>query len=145
MKGSIVRLRSGMWAGLLALAILGAVPATAATTKTCNGFAPTKTSCTTGGSVSTSALSHDVAADINYVGTVESSMVWGSKARTFRCTYTQALRRTCVGSGEFPPANTAFTHQCRSLFPATAFSADPALVMTGVEGGVGTWACSVTV
>jgi hypothetical protein len=102
------------------------------------------TSCQTGTSfVFSSLVSHDVAADINYAGTIESKLVWSGGSRTFRCTYSQALPRQCIASGSFPPVNASFTHKCRSLVPGTAVSPAPGATLDGVQGGAGTWSCSV--
>jgi hypothetical protein len=127
------------------LSILGAVaPAHAAGTYTCGGFAPVTTFCQTGSHVYTTTISHDVAADINYLGTVESVLAWSGGQRIFRCTYTQALKRVCVASGSFPPLNATFVHRCRSLVPGSAVQPAQGVSSDGEQGGVGTWSCSVS-
>ena len=118
-------------------------PALAVGTYTCQGFAPAKTACSTGARVRTTTISHDVAADINYAGTIESVLAWSGGQRIFRCTYTQALNRVCVASGPFPSVNASFTHRCRSLLPGTAVDPGQGMSFDGEEGGVGTWSCSV--
>ncbi|GAC1412615.1 MAG: hypothetical protein NVSMB57_08080 [Actinomycetota bacterium] len=125
--------------GLMLLALAGT--ARAATTITCGGLASLATYCSNGSHAWAGDAYHDVAADVNYVGTIESSLVWNGGKRIFRCTYTQGLPRVCVAFGAFPPVATTFIHECRSLIPGTAA---PNTVLTGVQGGVGTWACSVT-
>jgi hypothetical protein len=121
-----------------------ALPAGAAT-PLCSGFAPTGTSCTTGAHVRATTLSQDVTGDFDYVGTLETSLVWSGGARIFRCTYTtSALDRTCLSFGEFPPVGASFTHRCRSLVPGTAATLAPGATVNGVEGGAGQWECSVT-
>jgi hypothetical protein len=47
-----------------------------AATYVCGGFAPALTSCSTGTRVRAAGLSHDVAGDFNYVGTIESVIAW---------------------------------------------------------------------
>ncbi|MHB8512460.1 MAG: hypothetical protein ACYDCC_09780 [Actinomycetota bacterium] len=117
--------------------------ANAETTYSCPGeFAPVVTSCTTGWHTRTADISHDVTADVNYVGTLESTLVWSGGERVFRCTYVPEAQRECIAYGSFPPINTAFQHNCRSIIPGTA---DPGTPADGVEGGVGTWSCSVYV
>lgn len=117
-----------------------------ATTRSCSGFAPTTTSCSTGTFTrSSSTIAHDVSADINYAGTIESALVWGSKSRIFRCTFAPGIERRCLGLGEFPPLFATFTHRCRSLMPGSAFTVISGVGLSGIEGGIGTWSCTVTV
>ncbi|MGH2830412.1 MAG: hypothetical protein ACRDJM_07995 [Actinomycetota bacterium] len=139
---------TGATIAAIALVLAPALGPTAgiAATRTCNGFAPTTTSCTTGTQTRTTVtVVHDVSADINYIGTVESAMVWSFGSRIFRCTYAPGADRRCLGLGDFPPVGASFTHRCRSLIPGTAFSATPEITLDGVEGGLGTWSCTVTV
>lgn len=138
--------RLGILLALLCAA--SAVPAHAVTPHTCGGFAPTKTICQNGSNdslVFSSLVSHDVAADINYAGTLESRLIWSGGTRTFRCTYSQALPRQCIATGAFPPVNAKFTHRCRSLVPGSAVNPAPGVAHDGTEGGVGTWSCTVVV
>ncbi len=93
----------------------------------------------------TSTISHDVSADINYAGTLESRLVWSGGTRIFRCTYSQALQRQCIATGPFPTVNASVVHQCFSYVPGTSVSPAPGVGSSGVEGGVGSWSCSVTV
>jgi len=116
-----------------------------ATTNRCSGFAPVETACGTGshirGSGTDDVLAHDVDADFNYVGTVESVLDYTGGARIFRCTYIPGTARNCISLGAFPAKGQSFTHGCRSLVPGTVI--DPA-DLDGVEGGYGLWQCSVT-
>ncbi len=131
---------------LLAVVVGAAtMPAMALTTHTCDGFAPTTTDCTTGTFVVTSTIAHDVASDINYAGTIESTLVWSGGSRIFRCTYTQGLQRQCLASGPFPRLNSSVRHNCRSLVPGTSVKPADGVELDGQPGGVGTWSCSVTV
>lgn len=113
-------------------------------TWSCEGFAPTVTSCSTGTRTRADGLAQDVNADFGYVGTVESSLVWSGGARAYRCTFVPDQPTTCLGSGSFPPVGTSFTHRCRSIVPDSASTVAPGAAGPGVEGGAGTWQCSVT-
>ena len=127
------------------LMVAMASPSSAVGTHTCSGFAPQVTFCQTGTFIRSSTISQDVASDVNYVGTLESVLVWSRGLRVFRCTYTQGLPRECIGEGEFPPTNTSFTHKCRSLIPGTSLQLTDDHYVNGQQGGVGTWSCSVIV
>jgi hypothetical protein len=137
---------------VLMLGVASFGTARAATTRSClnaNAFAPEVTRCTqpaSGSFSTTSALSHDVTADIDYVGTLESTLSWragtSSGTRTFRCTYAQAIKRVCTTAGSFPPVGVTvtFTQTCKSIVPATGDQPFP----QAIEGGVGPWNCSVS-
>jgi hypothetical protein len=139
--GRRVDQRGNVWRlAVVAAVVLAFSPAEAATF-TCGGFAPLTTACSTGTRTRNSGLSHDVVADFNYIGTIESLIVWSGDDRAFRCTYTQIGPRTCLSTGDFPPVGASFTHRCRSLVPGTVIED----TVTGVEGGVGTWQCKLTI
>lgn len=129
-----------LWATLL---MPVAIPQAAqAGVHSCSGFAPAANVCSTGSRQRVDILSHNVAADFNYIGTIESAIEWSGGRRVFRCTYTQIGPRSCLSSGEFPPVQTTFTHRCRSMYAGSVIAG---LVQNGVEGGVGSWQCEVVV
>jgi hypothetical protein len=135
------------WGLLLGVALLGlgVLPAHALMTHSCGGFAPSETACSTGTYTVTTTIAHDVSTDINYVGTLESQLIWSGGSRIFRCTYTQGLDRQCLASGPFPKLNSSVRHVCRSLIPGTSVKPADDVQLEGQQGGVGTWSCSVTV
>src|SRR5688572_23005413 len=110
------------------------VPAAALSTHTCDGFAPMVTACSTGTFTVTSTIAHDVASDINYVGTIESRLLWSGGTRIFRCTYTQGLQRQCLASGPFPKLNSSVRHNCRSLVPGTSVKPADGVELDGQPG-----------
>lgn len=112
-----------------------------ASTFSCGGSAPQTTSCSSGSRKRVEGIAHNVVADFNYVGTLESSLDWNGGKRIFRCTYTQAASRSCISYGTFPPVNTSFTHRCQSQVPGSALGG---VNPNGTQGGVGNWQCDVT-
>jgi len=129
---------------MLSLLPLGSLPPAGAETEfSCPAeFAPISNFCSTGNHYRSLGISHDVTADINYVGTLESTLVWSGGKRVYRCTFTHVRDKECVQWGDWPPGNTWLLHQCRSIVPGTAIPDTP---LTGIQGGVGTWSCSVFV
>lgn len=142
--GNAKRAHAVAAAAALALAVLAGTGADAKTFS-CDGFAPTTTACTTGERTRVDVLAHDVSAEFNYLGTIESVLDWNGGKRTFRCTYVPSEDRTCISTGEFPDKGAGFEHRCRSIVPGSVIEPIPDVGVNGIEGGYGLWQCSVTV
>lgn len=101
----------------------------------CGGVAPTATDCTTGSHPFfglTFSISCGFADD--YVGTVESRVVYAGGHRGLLCTRLAdgTVFSGQSGAGPDPTPFTPFDHVCTSVDTDT-----------GLPGGIGAWSCSV--